>query len=241
MNWFKREKPIVVNCYTWDKDVYKYAPIQPSKNFYPNWYKNFMQQKKHNKEDTIETDISHCVGFKNLYKRGFVIPMWSELLLSVGEINNPSVDWQYADLKSNLSFHEFKQVGNWLSENDIQHCKLIPPWKIECKQDVDFFWSEMTWNTSIDTMKVLPAIVDYKHQNTTNINLLIRRTHERQNIKIDFNQPMAHIVPLSERKLVIKNHLISKQKWEEELSDTPKFFFQAEYHKTKKLCPIHNK
>jgi len=235
MKFFNRYKPITVNCYTWDKHVYKYASIQTSKNFYPIWYKKLIKEK--NKEDIFSTDISQCVGFKKLYQNGFVIPLWSELFLSIGEINNPSIDWQFADKKSNIEFHPLSQMGDWLNENDIQHCKLQSPWKIECNEDIDFFWSEMSWNTSINTMKVLPAIVDYKHQNASEINLLIQRTKERQNIKLDFNTPMAHIVPLSERKLIIKNHLINLDEWKEK--DFPRFFFTERYLKSKKLCPIN--
>jgi len=251
MTWFNLfNKPITLHCYTSRADVYNFSPIQKASKFIPDWWKN-------TPKTTIDTDrlfstptIKTCAGFTGLYKKGFIIPMWSELALEMGKVNSNYYKYQYSDNISNIDQHDPQQRGPAYPPEKYQHLKIISPWQFVCNEDIDFSLTEPTWN--IDTpeiVKILPGVVNYKYQSATNINTIWTRQDENVVYTIDHNQPLAHIIPLTEKQVNLKLHLISPADFAN-LSDIGRpLNFLNNYFKNKKIlkaveangCPFHFK
>ena len=232
-------KKIKLECFTADAAIHKLFPISLAKKFIPEWFKNI--------PPTVEQmdTIKHCDGFNNLYSRGWVIPMWSDLLIETDE--EGSYRYQYSGnfesyAGSNrggepIDYHNSTQLGNKFP--DHLHLKLLSPWIIKEKTGVDFYYSENTWGIKkyFDDITILPGVLNFKDQNTANINMFLEKKNNK--FIIEHNTPLIHCIPLSDAKLEIKNYLVSDQEFKH-LSHIAsyRFAFTGVYKKGKSLVKI---
>lgn len=215
--FFKKDKKIVLNCYTYRADVYNYFPIVETKKTFPTWLKNVKKTYFNSEKDYFES-VKGCPAFVAYFTKGFVLPMWSDLSLEAGPKGSNSYRWQYSDLKSRVGMHLYSQLG--LSETEHQHFKLVSPWVFSCSEDVQFLFSRPSWRFGDipETVEVLNGVVSYKTNAGTNINMLVKRTEAPQEFIIKAGTPLVHIIPLTERKIIIKTHLVTREVWDSILS-----------------------
>jgi hypothetical protein len=233
--FFFRPKVINVDCFTSDASAHTHFPIDYTYKFFPEWWKKL--PKTYMDPMNIERKtIKKCVGFNSFFKKGLTIPMWCDLKIDI----MPDEKYLKSEFSSEDYYsesHNIQQMKGYLDEGYF-HIKLISPWIFRCKENVDFVWTQHTWNFSNPSSIIIPpAVVDYKYQSGTNINMFVNMKQTTKNILIEAGQPMINIVPLSDQKLKIHHHLVSS----EELRRiyTPygfKFFaFNGLYDKIKKM------
>lgn len=207
MKLFNRS--ITLDCYTTDPQVYEHAKIQQAGKFIPDWWKSLPK-------DVPFPTMRQCAGFIDLYKKSFVLPLWSDLDVS---IDGNQFQWQYADNLSSAGNHAKNQFGEWIGEDSILHLKLNSPWRLRCDKEVFFQWSDATWEEDRVFKYMTPtAIVEYKYQHATNVNLLFNKERV-QEIRLHHGTPLVFITPITENKVVLKHHLVSESKMKE--IDTP--------------------
>ena len=199
-NFFKRQKPIVLNCYTSDKRVYDYASIAPAFKYTPKWFKELPK-------DSQNKNMRQCFGLLDLFKRSIVIPMWCDLDIELHE--NGAFTWVFHDGQTNAEVHGYQQFSGWVDSSSHYHMKILSPWVFTCDDDVYFQWTQATWglNDLFDFVSP-PAVVEYKNQTSTHINLLMNA--KRKKLELKFGTPLVMITPLTERKFVFKTHLVSE-------------------------------
>ena len=71
----------------------------------------------------------------------------------------------------------------------------------------------------------------FYYQHATHINLLIQDNKE---IFIPFKQPILHLIPLTEREVVVHHHLVSEVEFERDRNRSHQVSFIGSYFKTKK-------
>ena len=202
---FKKKK-LVVHCFTDRQQAATYAPIKLAHAFYPDWWKRLSKTFPINRGTIQGPTMKTCAGLRDLFQKGMILPMWCDLNIDVGGVGDTSFQYQFADSLSTITPHPAGQRGEFAPEGMYQHLKLISPWRFQCDEEIDFLWSEPVWNMQ-DLMqyRVLPGVLEYKHQHTTHINMLVpRKTGGVSTVLIPFNQPLVHIVPLTERELDIR-------------------------------------
>ena len=229
-------KKIKLECFTADAAIHKFFPISLAKKFIPEWFKSIPPMG----EQTAT--IKHCDGFHNLYSRGWVMPMWSDLLLETDK--EGGYKYQYSGSFESypggnrgyqpIDQHSSEQLGNKFL--DHIHLKLLSPWIIKEKSGVDFYYSENTWGIKkyFDDITILPGVLNFKDQHTANINMFLEKKNNK--FIIEHNTPLIHCIPLSEAKLEIENHLVSDQEFKH-LSHIASynFSFTGTYNKGKSL------
>lgn len=234
-------KKIKLECFTSNAGVHQFFPISPAKKHTPQWYKDMPQTTKapQGPKGFIEADvgtIKRCDAFSALYNKGFVIPMWADLVI---ETTSEGV-WQYAysdvidNFKgSNLEHHPPEQIGH--SFGDYIHLKIVVPWQIHEKTGVDFYFCENTWGMSqhLNAIKVLPGVLNFKNQHNCHINILVKKENNR--IVIEHNTPIVYCIPLSKNKLSIKNTLVSDQEYKHLKQLSYVFSFVGTYKNRLKL------
>lgn len=222
MNLFNRS--ITLDCYTSDPQAYQYAKIQQAGKFIPDWWKSLPK-------DAPFPTMRQCAGFLDLYKRSFVLPLWSDLDVS---IDGDQFTWQYHDQRSVANKHGNIQFGEWINEEEVFHLKLMSPWLIKCDKDVFFQWSDVTWDKERIFKYTTPtAVVEYKHQPATNINLIFNKEKVKE-IRLHHGTPMAFITPLTEKKVVLRHHLLPESEIENMFTPFPAVSV-GRYMKAKKL------
>lgn len=236
--WFKRTK-IVVDSFTHLPPVHKLYPIDNGTNKFPSWFKKmpatYMKITEHgilHKQATIKT----CSGILDLYKNSFSMPLWSDLIINTKQDGNWA--YQYASSQSpDITDHDIRQLPEI---NSYIHLKLSSPWLITEKTGVNFYFTDSFYNKMDrwNDYKNVPAIVNYKYQHTSNINMFVPKV--ASTISIDAGTPIATLIPLTERDVVIKSHLISVEEWNRlKDSATHRQSFTNSYEKAKNI--VNNK
>lgn len=244
MFWFKRNE-IVVDCFTYHHSIFEYYKPLNASNFIPDGWKklpkkfevksfpNFPNSKLVEEVATAKT----CLGFINLYRTGFIIQNHCDIAIEVdtaGNINAAPSDRN----TSSIVQHNPNQVWDGFFSNHA-HIKLNIPWFVVEKTGVNFIYSKCTWNDTnmADNFHVVSGILDFKIQHNIAINFFMKRESV---INFYAGQPLAHIIPLSEQKVTMKHHLISKEEYTNRFNFVPANRLYKEFLriKTKKECPF---
>lgn len=233
-------KPIFVDMYTDKSYVYEYAQPGPASEFYPDWWAGI---GKSTKDGAIEyPTIKSCEGFVAQYRRGLIIPMWSDLMVEIAPVGSTGYRWTYSDGKSVAKVHPAEQRGTYLPETEYQHLKLDTPWVFKCDEDVAFQWVQPMWNfDNPESVLIPPGVVNFKYQFAVNINMLFKRGTATREVLIEHGQPMVHLVPLTERPVVFRAHLVTNDEITKLSGLRTSIKFVGTYRRIKNLlsrCPF---
>ena len=219
MFWFK-PKTTVLDIFTDDPFVYEHAKIDWAVKYYPEWWKKLPILHP---SDGLPT-LKSCRGFTRLHKKSLVIPMWRNLKLDIEDNTVRQFKWNfftallpYTTTGPLLSSHHSEQYQGFVNE-DYQHIKLSAPWWVRCNKFVEFMYSDPVWSRpNINDFTVLPGVVDYKYQPTTNVNIMFKYEDKAREIVLHVGDPIAMLTPLTGERIKLKHHLIDTKEIEREL------------------------
>lgn len=231
--WFKfLEKPIVVDCFTDLPHVFEFSKIRKSTHFYPEWWKNL--PKVDDSEFYPTRNMRGCSGFIDQFRTSFALPIWSDLSLKVSPINYDEYEWQFSDRISEIEVHSHTQSGNFYSPLEYQHFKIRSPWFLKSRNSTNFSFIEPTWNLlPLKYVRVLPGVLNFKYQYSSNINILVEKGATERIVRLPFKTPLIHIQPQTEKKVIFKHHLVSREEFLKQ-SNLPTVTFINSYFNIKK-------
>lgn len=246
------KKDVVLHCYTARPEVYNFAPIKKASAFLPDWWKEL--PKTYKRENAMQEfgTMKMCSGFTDLYSKGFIMPLWSDVKVMIGkkgeqDQNAPAYRYQFSDLVSKMGHHPTSQHNDAYPLTNYQHLKLTSPWVFACEEDIDFLQIQPFWNFSQpEKMFAPPGVVSFKYQVGTNINTFWVRENEDVTHDMPFMQPLLQYIPLTEKKVTLKLHLVSDAEFLRIGSISTPVTFLNKYKHNKKLlktsgCPFHFK
>jgi len=236
---FIKPTTLHLDCLTSSKKVYDFAPIQYSNKFFPEWWKKLPKELFLENNHVPLPTMKTCTGLISLYKNSIIIPCWEDILFNVTETE---IKCGSASKSVKFDSHSYKQREGFLK--NFHHTKIGSPWMFKCKHDINFSWQKPMYNfeNPIDFI-LMDGVVSYKYQNSTNINLLFRKSPKT--VMIEFLQPLVLITPHTEKRLVIKNHLVSEQEIEQMSDRMIKYINiystikKLTDEKDRKKCPFH--
>ena len=168
-----------------------YQDIHLVSNTYAN-KKPYMTDKKNE-----PMNIGSCWGLVEMNKRALDLKMWCDLTINVvpDGLNFKSVQ--------NLHFedHSFQSKGFNKTKN-FEIVKFRPPFFLRCRERVSFVLTNTPFNF-ID-LKIPTGVLDFYHNRQCNIFAYYPRDTHRT-IDIKFQETIAHLVPLSDRKIKLKH------------------------------------
>lgn len=204
-----KEKKIVLDCFTLDPFAYEYANISPAVKYYPEWWKDLPSSG-------ADPNMKSCLGFLNLYKNSFVVPMWGSLTINLSDAihktSRPELDYiiGFAPGESPLAQHPKSQFKGFVGE-DFIHVKAETPWMLKTNSDIKFMYMDPLWNRSnLADYSILPGIVDYHYQPTTSINMMFKLHDQPRRVDFRPGDVMAMIVPITENGVEVKCHLVDE-------------------------------
>lgn len=231
--FFFKNKKIVIDAFTSSTNAYRFFPIQKAQKFVPAWWKNLHHsfEQKTDVGLTIQRPtIKRCEGLISLYKEGMVIPLWSDVVI---ETAGNSVKYAFADNQSEIGNHPYEQMSPEFQH--YIHAKFISPWRLREITGVNFMFLQPSWNqiNFLNDVHTLPGVVDYKFQNTSNVNVLLAKN---KRISIAAGDPIAHIIPLTDKDFEVRTHFIDENELKKmEVGSNSFPFFLGSYRKIKKL------
>jgi len=211
MLFFFRKPKVIVDCFTANPIAFEFAKPDNAIKFIPDWWKNtplsYIPEDSFFKRPTLKG----CDGIINNFKHGLVVPMWCDFAIEIGPKGTTHFKYQFGDRLSSLSSHTYKEFNNYIKEEEIQHIKIHSPWFFSCKENIHWIWTDPKWNSmKVNDYVGLPGISSFKYQSNTNINLLFYRGEKTKIVEIKYNSPLVHITPLTDRKLILKHHLVDQ-------------------------------
>jgi hypothetical protein len=236
---FKKKK-LILECFTKVKGIADIG-IPPASKFIPDWWKDLPKTifgPNHVGMAVPRQTMRSCAGFIDLYNRGNILPMWSDVLI---EVNETSYTWQFADHNApGIVEHGPHQYSteNFKFEN-FKHAKLEAPWLVRCDKDVKFLAIEPVYNNLVNDygIKYLPGVVDFKYQHGINVNFFIPSVIRR--IKINYLDPLYHWICLDDAYNVeFKSILVDAVEYEKlERASNFRPHFTGSFLKARK-CPF---
>jgi hypothetical protein len=210
MIFFRRPGVIHVDCFTHRADVFNFAKIDHARKFIPEWWKKL--PKHHPNHVHPYATMKTCPGFVDLFQKGIILPLWSDLSIILGETGTNVLGCQFVDEASEIVVHDVEQRGSYLPENKYQHIKLRSPWVLQTKKDLDWSAHGISWcHDDPFLMLFSEGIVNFKWQPGTNVNFFLKRELERRNILINAGQPLLQFIPLTEKKIVLHHQLVDEK------------------------------
>lgn len=204
--FFIKNSKIHLDCFT---DIEIYAtdnPIKKASHFIPNWWKN-LPNRKTSIVNGIEKELptmKGCTGFLDLFSRGLIIPMWTDLYLKVENNRHNCLMKNPSPTSTHPSYMFNDQYKNHV------HLKIETPWILKEKTGAKFFFTGCVWNTleQYPKLTILPGVDEYKNQYSTNINAFLSLENQPYQYNIDAGTPIIHIIPLSEKTVVPHVHVL---------------------------------
>ena len=208
--WFKRKK-VILDCFTTDSFSYEYCRIESAVKYYPDWWLNLPSEEKN-------TNMKSCKGFTNLYVNSYVIPFWSTVDIEVSTLDTSTFKWTVSGVYSEIEnqtkkvmiSHNPKQYGKFTGSGNYQHIKLLSSWSIRTKSKVKFFYSDPVWHRDdLNNYTVLPGILEFKYNRSTEANIMFEYKTEPYNIRFTPGMPVAMMTPLTEDDVELRHHLVT--------------------------------
>ena len=209
---FKFKKPVItVDAFTYDEGTIVEVSPKESSKFIPNEFKRMPKEISSMKNDIVleQSTIKRCTGVLNLFTSGFIIPAWCDTHIEVDA--NGFYKWTGAHRTLNISDHPRQQIWDGFYPHHA-HVKLHSPWVFREKTGVNFTWQGCAWhNYDKDNMLVLPAVIDFKYQATTHVNMMIRNDSR---ISLTAGDPLVQLIPISDKKVKINPIRVSYEEWD---------------------------
>jgi hypothetical protein len=238
MFFFKKSK-IVIDCFTLSETIAKTSPIDLAIKYMPDWWKQLPNTFEAEGTFWPSATMRSCTGVVDYYKKSIALPLWSDLAIAV---QDKQIFWQFADQNTFATSHPPQQYGyNW-PLNEFQHLKIDTPWIFRTKEDISWVWSCPTYNIQhLNDYTLMPGITNFSHIGTPNINLMLNVKEDKKYI-LPVNHVMAHLTPLTEKKIEVVRHVIDPKEYDKINKDThSRISFLNSYLKTKQLTEKHSK
>lgn len=249
MFWFKR-KQIVVDAFTNQAGVHQYFPYERSSRNLPEWWKSLPKTNTyHNNGIAHESStMKRCVGFTELFKNSWTIPMFTDLKISIEDDHwNCITAAGLADSRGHIIIVDSHSRDQFGREFDA-YCqfKILMPWLLKEKTGVNFTMIGAYWNQTklLDQLYVAPGVLNFKYQSSTNVSFFTKT--ENKIITINAGQPLAYLIPMTDKDVVIKSHLVSENEYRNMLTTSTyasKFVDRYKFNKRitdsqEKKCPF---
>jgi hypothetical protein len=255
MFWFKR-KEIVVDLFTPFQSVADEYPIELTRKFTPKWFKGAKPSYLVDDFKPHPT-LKGCTGMLDLWQKGFIIPLWTDCVVKVNKVNQEvgagDFEWQTADSRTTPISHHHNQWSMFADPKKHGHFKFGDCWAMKTKEDIKWHWSAPYWHQGLDLdYTTPPAIINgYDTSMTLNVQLMLK-VDKPKVIEFTAGDPMVQMIPLSDRNIKIKTHVVDHQEFINLTSEASgigvsKFIngYKSSVKNTKKRkeskCPFHFK
>jgi hypothetical protein len=202
------KKKVVLHCYTDNQTLYDFLAPEKANKFYPQWWKDLEASYKEHRTPVPVATMKGCRGFIELYRNSIVLPMWSDLMVHVGDLKSKALT--HAIMNTPTTAHPVQQRGAWLPAKNYGHAKFDNPWIFHCDEPVQFMMSSPFYNLDKpEDLMIPPGILDFKYQQGANVNMLFDYREQARDVIIKAGDPVMMLTPLTEREVVIVKHKLS--------------------------------
>ena len=204
--FWKKKNTIVLDIYTDRPEMIKAYQPMLARKFIPDWWKNLPQYREEDApgyQQMPQATFKGCPAINDILKTGIIFPSWCELHDKVDMGGNKNIHIVPDHIQ--VAEHDNRDFTHHKPE--MAHIKLTSPWAIVEKTGVKFVWMKPEWHQQKPLEYwTVPGIVDCKYQHVSLLNMVIPYNTKLQ---IDVGTPWLQLIPLSEKPVEVKCHLVS--------------------------------
>ena len=213
---FKKSK-ITVDCFTYSPVAYELYKIRKAVLFYPETIKKMsptftIKERNTNISKEIPT-IKKCTGISGLYTKGAIMPLHLDYITQPQSYTNDETALGATDNMNLLGHHSKEQYKPFF--DGYHHVKFFSVWNMVEKSGLKFIWMPALYNLEEyqlnDKIIIPPGLTYYDEQPQSNINIFIKK--DAENFIMKAGTPLIHIVPLTEKQVDWKCHLVDWNEW----------------------------
>ena len=185
-----------------------------SGKFLPDWYKDLNNSYQTTNEYNLTYNrptVKSCSGIKTTLTNGFIIPMWSDLIVDI--FPDKSISFQYSYSNAAAMIHHRVQYGNLYT--DCTHLKLLNPWAAKTNRSKLFYLTSPFYhiNSMLD-YSICPGFLDLYYSHSLNINLFFKVKQEKYRVIIPVGFPIAQLISTDDSIFQISTKPVSKDIFE---------------------------
>jgi len=190
--------------------TYNLFPAIETRHIAPSWLKTCPKSGFNWFKFEPELTVRGCPGILNYINSGFVTPLWSDVNIRTSP---EQIEWYSANGNSNFfQYHETLIQSPGFYNNQFV-LNTINPWVIKKRKHNIKIISVAAQYHHVKSLPHLPmqGIVDTKMNSALNFFMTFSRTNATYELKA--GDIFIQYIPLSDKQVVIKNHLVSKQEF----------------------------
>lgn len=240
---FTRPSIINVDAFTQYQEINDFYSLKPAKDCYPTWWKHikgFNELESFYPGPTLKT----CTGLTDLYEQGYMLPLWTDIAI---DVKNKEYKWQCADFRTSVQVHSPMQWNSYTDSERYGHIKFGAEWHLKTKENIKWMFIAPSWNEDpIPEIIIPPGILDFSViPIPLNVQAFIDVRHDRNFIMRE-GTPIAHLIPITEKRTKIHNHVVSPEEYRRFISPHRQKFIGSFTHlkklykrKENSKCPFH--
>lgn len=213
--FFMKRPTVILDCFTFVNHAYRLAPVAMGTKYFPSWWRALpTPPDKFSFDAGVRNNMKHCTGLVDLYRKAVVVPLWSELTVRVDSAHTNQVQYHFSDQVSQAFAHDVDEYKGFVDPAGFQHLKLHVPWHLETKEDINWVAVPPVYNQNLKEYQTMPGILNFKHQYSVNTQLMFPRPATGvADTTIPFNTPLLLLLPMSERRIEIRNHMLTVEEF----------------------------
>ena len=215
---FKKSK-ITVDCFTYSPAAYELYKIRKAVLFYPETIKKmsptFTIKERHTNISKEVPTIKMCTGISGLYTKGAIMPLHLDYITQPQSHTNNETALGVTEHRwvDRIHKHDKEQFEPFF--DGYHHVKFLSVWNMVEKSGLKFIWMPALYNLEEyqlnDKIIIPPGLTYYDEQPQSNINIFIKK--DAENFIMKAGTPLIHIVPLTEKQVDWKCHMVDFQTW----------------------------
>jgi hypothetical protein len=208
---FKKSK-LVLDLIISEENIqtYNLFPAVETRRITPSWFKTCPKSGFNWFKFEPELTVRGCPGILNYINSGFVTPLWSDVNIRTSP---EQIEWYAAGQRPNFfQYHEtlIQSPGFY---NDQFILNTINPWKIKKRKQNIKIMSVVAQYHHTKSLPYIPiqGITDTEMNRDLNFFIAFLRTNATYELKA--GDIFIQYIPLSDKKVSIKNHVVSTQEF----------------------------
>jgi hypothetical protein len=97
--------------------------------------------------------------------------------------------------------------------------KFVLPWHVEESTGVKFLLQRPMWTENANPLYInkftsAGGVIDFNSQHSLHLHTFLEIPNEKQEFIMPLGLPMLHIIPLTDKDITIKTHVLSQDEWD---------------------------
>lgn len=174
--WRKKQNVIYADAYTNDSLIYKYFQIREGSFF--------------------------SKDFSSLHENSFVAPLWNDLEINLQGDEAKSFSYRF-DNYDLIDFHEYSLEGFF--REDFVYFRFPSAWQIVTSEPVEWLMFSALGGSNVSSQVFIPPMTrNFIFNHNTDWEFMLE--NKQQVVNFQANTPLVHLVPLTDKKVVLRSH-----------------------------------